>query len=111
MQSNLEKSEVVIATILKLLLDKGLQGSMLSFKSLDLPGEYEPFFKTCFLWLVFEGLVRSSNNIESINSAFHAYDPVLTAKGFSTLGHDIFINGNKEALATAVESISRSKVD
>ena len=86
MGSNLEKSEVVIAKILKLLMDQGLKDSMMSFRSLNLEEEYEPFFKTCFLWLIAEGLVRSSTNSESITSIFHAYGPVLTAKGFSVLG-------------------------
>ena len=103
MQSNLEKTELVIAKILSLLMENGLKESMLSFGSIDLSSDYEPFFKTSFLWLIDEGLVRSRTNMESITSAFHAYDPVLTAKGFSVLGSKLQFHGGKVALAAIVE--------
>ena len=108
MGSNLEKSEVVIAKILKLLMDQGLKDSMMSFRSLNLEEEYEPFFKTCFLWLIAEGLVRSSTNSESITSIFHAYGPVLTAKGFSVLGNRLVLKEGEVTIARVVEETSSS---
>jgi hypothetical protein len=96
-------SEIVIAKILSVLMENGLKESLLSFRSLDLSDEYEPFFKTSFLWLIDEALVRSSTNIESITSAFHAYDPVLTAKGFAILGSKLQVRDGQVALAEVVE--------
>ena len=109
MPSNLQKSEVVIARILKRLIDKGLQDSMLSFRSLDLDEEYEAFFKTCFIWLIDEGFVRSATNMESINSAFHAYDPVLTSKGFTVLGRHLELKDGAVTVASVVEETSSRK--
>jgi hypothetical protein len=102
-RSNLEKTELVIAKILSVLMENGLKESTLVFRTLDLSDDYEPFFKTCFLWLIDEGLVRSRTNILSIGSAFHAYDPVLTAKGFAVLGSKLLFKDGQVALASVVE--------
>ena len=110
MASNLEKSEVVIARILKLLMDRGLQDSMMTFGSLELSDDYEPFFKTSFVWLMHEGFIRATSNSEFVNSAFHGYGPVLTAKGFAMLGNKLELNGEQITIASAVEETSKSGV-
>ena len=107
-QSNLAKTELVLARILALLMEQGLKGSTLTFGSLNLDPEYEPFFKTCFLWLIDEGLVRSRTNLESISSAFHSYDPVLTARGFAVLGSNLRVNDGQVSLAKIVEDKAAS---
>jgi hypothetical protein len=107
-QSNLAKSELVLARILSLLMEHGLKGSTLTFGSLNLDSDYEPYFKTCFLWLLDEGLVRSRTNLESISSVFHAYDPVLTAKGFSFLGSHLQVDNGQVSLAKIVEDKASS---
>jgi hypothetical protein len=107
--SNIKKSEIVIAKILTLLMERGLSHSMMTFRCLGLESEYEPFFKTSFLWLVDEGLVRSKNNIESITSVFHAYDPVLTAKGFALLGTRLTSQDGEITIAQAVEETASSQ--
>ncbi len=109
MATNIQKSEVVIARILKHLMDNGLQQSMMSFNTLELDNEYEAFFKTSFMWLIHEGMVRSSTNIESITSVFHAYDPVLSGQGFAALGRNLEANGGSITMATAVKETSSSK--
>jgi len=103
LQSNLAKSELVLAKILTLLMEQGLKGSMLTFRSLNLEPDYEPFFKICFLWLVDEGLVRAKDNQESITSVFHVYDPVLTGKGFSVMGSRLQVDGETVRIAKVVE--------
>jgi hypothetical protein len=109
MTSNIAKSEVVIAKILKLLMETGLKDTTVSFRSLDLADEYEPFFQTCFIWLIDEGLIRSKTNIDSVSSAFHSYGPVLTSRGFAVLGKQIEVNGAKMTIATAIDQTSRGQ--
>lgn len=82
---NLEKSERVVAAILKKLLEQGLQWSEIEFAHLGLDDEYRPFFTTSARWLVDEGLIRGD-----IGALLHGAEwiaqPVLTAKGFQILG-------------------------
>ena len=106
MSVSIEKSELVIARILSFLVGNGLQESQLSFKTLNLPVEYQPFFQTCIRWLIDEDFIRVTRLVDSISSMFHVYGAVLTSKGFAILGHKFSINGGDVTAAQLVKEKS-----
>ncbi|SEP14319.1 hypothetical protein SAMN04490248_1292 [Salinihabitans flavidus] len=55
---DLQRSETVIAKILSLLMEWGIQETQLEFSELDLSDEYRPFFFSCVKWLEAEGVIR-----------------------------------------------------
>ena len=87
--TNLEKSELVLARILELLLDRGIQLGLISFDDLELEGEYLPFYGPCFEWLVREGLVAAKNISGSQIGDYAIISPSLTARGLVFLGLEI----------------------
>ncbi|MEZ5797923.1 MAG: hypothetical protein R3D63_10860 [Paracoccaceae bacterium] len=107
---NIEKSELVIATILRILNDRGIRGGTLQFGELDLSDEYFPFFATCFGWLQSEGIVRaekvtviSADGDDEANDLY-IYNPALTAHGFSLMGQSVRVGGANTTLRDAVET-------
>ena len=112
---NIEKSEVVIATILRLLIERGIKGGELDFASLHLGDEYIPFFATCFTWLVDEGLIRAAKvtvvpgDGEDAADDLYVYNPTLTSQGFALLGQRVKIGETTTTIGEAVESRSDGK--
>ncbi|MDB4111367.1 hypothetical protein N9571_02240 [Yoonia sp.] len=108
---NLEKSEVVIAKILSLLLEWGIQETQLEFQELELDDSFAPFFFPCAEWLEAEGIIRFSNlqRFQDSIASGRVARPVLTASGFATLGKSISVNGQTETLSEGVNKISASE--
>jgi hypothetical protein len=101
--NNIERSERVIASVLHILLDKGLQDAWeLSFEDLELSEDFEPFFGGAIKWLISEGIIRAEGVSEYINASALLISPTLTSRGFAILGHKFTIEGRA---VTAVELV------
>jgi len=109
--TEIEKSEVVIAKILTLLMEWGIQECDLRFEELELdPKEYGSFFFSCVHWLENEGLIRTSR-IDCFMDAAHAgvvNRPVLTSYGFYILGTKVKIGDHEATLSETVKEVSSS---
>lgn len=114
-QGNIEKSEVVIATILRVLIERGIRGGELDFAALQLDDEYFPFFATCFTWLGDEGLVRAGRvtvvpgDGEDVADDLYVYNPTLTSQGFALLGQQVKIGETTTTIGEAVERRSEGR--
>ena len=105
---DIQKSEVVIAKILNILVKWGIQECDLRFEELELEEEYAPFFFSCVDWLESEGVIRTKNIhrfLESV-SAGVVDRPVLTSYGMNVLGRSISLGGSETKLSDAVEKVS-----
>ena len=112
---NIEKSELVIATVLRILIERGLRAGSLEFKQLGLSDEYRPFFATSFSWLQSEGFVRAvrvtviPDDEDETHDDLLVYNPALTAYGFSRLGQSVKIGETTTTLREAVDTRTSGK--
>ncbi|TLP69184.1 hypothetical protein FEE96_02555 [Parasedimentitalea maritima] len=106
--SDLLKSELVIAKILELLMDWGIQETQLEFKELGLSEEYAPHFFPCVEWLKDEGVIRTGKVFKYLEGGGSGIvsGPVLTSYGLAALGHKITVGENEEKLSEAVKEVS-----
>lgn len=103
---NIEKSELVIANILRLLMEFGLSEAILNFEELGLSDDYGPFFVTCVKWLEAEGLIRTQEIHQLLSGTGFVVGPTLTSKGFAILGHKFSIDGQEVTTAQVVKGKS-----
>jgi hypothetical protein len=104
---NIEKSELVIAKILGLLLEWGLSANRLEFSELGLDSEYTKFFSTCVEWLEAEGLIRTTKVHVFSGGEAIVVGPVLTARGLAIMGNRIKVGGTDTTIATAVKETTK----
>lgn len=113
---NIEKSELVIATILRILIERGIRGGELEFSDLDLSDDHFPYFATCFYWLQNEGIVRAERvtvmpgDGDDVANDLYVYNPTLTALGFSLLGQTVKVGDSSTTLTEAVEQRTSGRV-
>lgn len=105
--TNLEKSELVVARILGLLMEFGLQNAELRFEELELDSEYEPFFETCIKWLIAEGIVRVDEIHYFMSEPIIVESPTLTAHGLGILGKKLSVGDSHISVGEAVQRASR----
>jgi len=105
---DLQRSETVIAKILSLLMEWGIQEAGLEFSELELSDEYRPFFFPCIKWLADEGVIRYGDisRYHGNIGAGKVMQPVLTSYGLSVLGQKLKIAGAETQLSEAVENVS-----
>src|SRR6056297_2203487 len=102
-ESNLQKSELAISRILERLLDFGLQqGTQLRFEDLDLPPEYQSIYNACCVWLLDEGVIRCSNQLQPMASYIRLMSPMITSKGFALLDQPFAVGGETIRVGMAV---------
>lgn len=107
--NDLEKSELVIAKILALLLDWGIQKQQLEFHELELDEGCLNHFVSCIDWLEAEGVIRTDKVVRTQKpSETLIINPVLTAYGFRILGKN-FASGDQTDLASHAKKISEGK--
>ncbi len=104
--NNMEKSELVVARILSILMDTGFTESDLSFDDLGLEPEYEAFFDLSVQWLLDEGIIRAREFVKFVGMTGALNAPVLTAYGLSLLNQPSPV-GNKETMGKAVKAVSK----
>jgi hypothetical protein len=109
---NLEKSEIVIARILNLLLERGIRGGDLEFSDLSLDDDFLHFFAACFRWLIDEGIVRAQKvtdipvDEQAGMDDLYVYNPTITAHGFNVLGRSVVIGTETLAASIVVQRVS-----
>ena len=105
---NLEKSELVIAKILGLLMEWGLSNSKLEFHELGLDEEYLPFFSTCVEWLEAEGVIRT-RRIQTFadEKTISVFGPTLTAHGLGLMGKQLNVGGQTSTIGEAVKQTAK----
>ena len=105
---NLKKSELVIARVLSLLMDWGIQDTELRFEELDLNDDYRSFFFPCVNWLVEEDIIRTGKIQPFLDGpgAGVILRPVLTARGVSLLDMELKLGGENKSFAVAVKDVS-----
>ena len=106
--TEMEKSELVIAKILSLLLEWGIQHSSLEFEELELDNEFATHFYPCLEWLESEGIIRVKAYNRTIDgfASGSVNQPVLSAYGMSILGQKTIANGDSEQLSEGIKKIS-----
>ncbi|WP_291735190.1 hypothetical protein [Leisingera sp. F5] len=106
--SDLPKSELVIAKILELLMDWGIQETQLEFTELGLSEDYASHFFPCVEWLRDEGIIRTGKISKYLdgNAAGIVSSPVLTSYGLAALGHKVKVGEIEEQLSQAVKDVS-----
>ncbi|WP_415182152.1 hypothetical protein [Phaeovulum sp.] len=104
---NLEKSELVIAKTLGLLMETGLRNAQLDFVELELDSTYEDFFGTCIEWLESEGIIRTRSIAKYSNGNVTIFGPTLTAHGFEIMGRSLMVGGNQITIGEAVVRTSK----
>ena len=109
MKDGLEKSNLVIAKILRFASKHGVSEWTLKFGDLDLDKSYKKHFGPCILWLEAEGIIRVGNYGKSPLGRLGgiARDISLTSKGMALLGEDIVVDGRRISLARAVAEESQ----
>lgn len=105
--SNIQKSELVIAKILGLLMEWGLAESKLEFSELELNQDFEVFFDTCIEWLISEGIIRVQSMHKVIESPAFIVGPTLTAYGFQLMGKPILIGETSTTVGEAVQKVAK----
>ncbi|WP_375254715.1 hypothetical protein [Yoonia sp.] len=108
--TDLQKSEIVIARILSLLVDWGIQETELRFSELELDDSFAPFFFPCVEWLQSEQIIRVSRLVKAIDGPGSGVvlRPVLTSEGFAILGKKITVDGEPEVLSNVIEKVGSS---
>ena len=104
---NLEKSELVIAKILGLLVEWGFRETQLKFDELGLEEEYRDFFMTCIEWLETEGVIRVREKIKLLDGTATVVGPTLTAHGMVLLGKSLKISGKDMTISAAVKRTAK----
>jgi hypothetical protein len=109
--NNMEKSELVIAKILTLLMEWGIKDSSLNFKKLELDDAYASFFFPCINWLSNEGIIRTGKIQMYANGPGQGSisNPVLTSYGISLLGNSVKVGNTDVRLSEAVKTLSAEK--
>lgn len=104
----LQRSETMIARILSLLMEWGIQEAQLEFSELELSDEYRPFFFPCVKWLADEGVIRYDEISRELadEAAGFVFRPVLTSYGLSVLGQKLQIADKETQLSDAVKNVS-----
>ena len=106
-ETNLQKSETVIARILEFLLELGLQdGSHLAFEDLDFPDDYHDTFNGCCMWLLEEGIIRCTNYSQANIGGITMLSPMITSKGFALLDQPLVIEDQKISVGQAVKDVA-----
>ncbi|WP_189640410.1 hypothetical protein [Paramylibacter ulvae] len=106
--NNLQKSEIVVSSILANLLENGIQDGFLDFNHLGTDDTLEPFFYPCMIWLISEGIIRCSNEHQVFQDT-PAINPVLTAYGFHVLGQKFLADGT--TVGFAVQQINKGEIN
>ncbi|MGV8950224.1 MAG: hypothetical protein ACOH2M_03905 [Cypionkella sp.] len=104
---NLERSELVIAKILGLLVEWGLSETSMEFSELELDDEYLPFFATCIEWLEAEGVIRVKRVHKFLDGTSRIQGPVLTARGISLMGNQIKVGNTDVTVGNAVKETAK----
>ncbi|MGL6210834.1 MAG: hypothetical protein ACRC14_13505 [Paracoccaceae bacterium] len=104
---NLEKSELVIAKILGLLLEWGLSDSELRFDELGLDNDFQQFFAPCVEWLEAEGVIRVTETHRFLDGETLVVNPIITAHGLAMLGKQINVGDKQTTIATAVKKTTK----
>jgi hypothetical protein len=109
--NDIQRSEIVIAKVLSLLMDWGIQDCDLKFRELELDDDFGPFFFPCVNWLTEEGIIRTGQVRRTMDAPAGGtvMHPVLTSYGMSILGHMIKIDGQTIGLEKAVRNVSENK--
>lgn len=99
---------MVIARILNLLLEWGIQHSTLEFKELQLEDEFATFFYPCLEWLESEGLIRVRAYDRTFGGAAggSVNQPILTSYGMTVLGQKKIVGDSSEQLSDGVKKVS-----
>lgn len=105
--NNIQKSELVIAKILGLLMEWGLTASELEFSELELNQDFEPFFDTCIEWLISEGIIRVQKMQKLLEGPAYISGPTLTAYGFQLMGKTIVIGEKSTTVGDAVQKAAK----
>ena len=105
-----QKSELMIAKILSLLMEWGIQESELRFEELDLDDKFRPFFFPCIQWLVSEGVIRTGNLHQFLDGpgAGLVSRPVLTSYGMKILGLTLQLGDQDMPMSTAIAEVSKN---
>lgn len=104
---NLEKSELVIAKILGLLVEWGLSNTEMRFEELGLDEEYREFFTTCIEWLEAEGIIRVRRTIKFADGNALVTGPTISARGMALLGKNLKVSGIEITVADAVKRTAK----
>lgn len=109
----MERSNLVLAKVLDLAMQKGIQEWQLAFKDLGLSAEHEGHFYPCVHWLEAEGLIRVGNYARTMGGAANGaiFNIVLTSRGLAVLGQEVSVEGKNEVLSDTVRKVSEGKVD
>ena len=105
--TNLEKSELVIAKILGLLMEWGLSRTTLEFEELNLDLTHLEYFRTCFEWLEAEGIVRANEIAKYQDGKTKVFGPTLTAHGFRLMGKSLLVANTPSTIGDAVQKTAR----
>jgi hypothetical protein len=105
--NNIEKSELVIAKVLGLLMEWGLSDASLEFEALGLDSEFMPFFATCVKWLEAEGLIRTDSIQECKDGSAYIARPILTAYGFARMGMSISVGSTTTTVGEVVQRTAK----
>jgi hypothetical protein len=106
--TNIQKSERVIASILQVLMETGVQYSDLDFRRLKLDESFRPFFDECSRWLIDEGIIRCARLFQTLEPGHSILTgPVITARGFALLGQSFNATNNDMKLSAAVTQVAR----
>ena len=103
---NMQKSERVIAKILDLAMMQAIQGWQLSFKDLELGGDYEPFFFQSIQWLEAEDIIRVTEYRRLTAGGGSVINPILTSHGMNILGHRVKLGKETTLMSDAVKQVS-----
>ncbi|WP_156362966.1 hypothetical protein [Rubellimicrobium mesophilum] len=108
--TNLQKSEIVIASILQVLIETGIQWSGLKFDDLALDEEFRPFFDDCGQWLIDEGVIRCAEYVKPLDRGHSLLiRPVITSKGFALLGQSFTGTDGNMKLSAAVTQVAKDQ--
>ncbi|NOR61999.1 MAG: hypothetical protein GQ535_05815 [Rhodobacteraceae bacterium] len=102
---NIQKSELVIAKILALLMEWGVNSTQLKFEELELDDEYVSYFIPCINWLVAESVIRTGSIKQFTSLDGIVMNPVLSSYGMRILGLEVSLDGNSMTLAKAVKDV------
>lgn len=105
--TNMEKSELVIAKILGLLMEWGLSSAQLEFDELDLDPTYQDFFVTCVEWLESECIIRTQEVTKFLDGKAIVFGPTLTAHGFSLMGRKLMVANVPSTIGEAVQKTAK----